>query len=183
MYRERTRYVSISFARVLIIHIQLLHFQNHLQLHRRSQRQARDAEDQARRHFVCAENIAQQFRRAVRQALGCSVNSGVAAMYTPSLTMRRTRLSEPSCFFARAIALSAAMDAALRPSSMSRFLPAIPVIATARPDVASIPVRKSRLPGPHVPHRRRNGFSAAKARSSGWPLSHFLSRWLSLRRC
>jgi len=35
---------------------------------------------------------------AASATLGCSVNSGVAATYTPSLTTRLTRFNEPNCF-------------------------------------------------------------------------------------
>ena len=36
---------------------------------------------------------------AASATFACSVNSGVAATYTPSLTTRLTRFSEPNCFF------------------------------------------------------------------------------------
>src|SRR5215831_19503633 len=46
---------------------------------------------------------------AASATFGCSVNSGVAATYTPSLTTRLTRFNEPNCFLVRASALSVAV--------------------------------------------------------------------------
>src|SRR5207248_5529526 len=73
---------------------------------------------------------------AASAIFGCSVNSGVAATYTPSLTTRLTRFSEPSCFLVSASALSAAVVAACRPAFTSRSLPTMPTIIAVWPEVA-----------------------------------------------
>src|SRR5262249_36603701 len=67
---------------------------------------------------------------AASATLGCSVNSGVAATYTPSLTMWLTRFNEPNSFFVRASKLSAAECAASRPAFTSRSLPTTPTAVT-----------------------------------------------------
>src|SRR5439155_6983787 len=63
---------------------------------------------------------------AASATFGCSVNSGVAATYTPSLTTCLTRFNEPSCFLVSASTLSAAVYAASRPAFTSRSLPTTP---------------------------------------------------------
>src|SRR5262249_2628671 len=75
---------------------------------------------------VCSPNTSRSNSDAASATFGCSVNSGVAAMYTPSLATRPTRFNEPSCFFVSASTLSAAVCAASWPAFTSRSLPTMP---------------------------------------------------------
>jgi RNA polymerase sigma-70 factor (ECF subfamily) len=63
-----------------------LHFQDDFQFDRRAEWQARNTKDKARRDGFFTEDISKQLRRDIG-TFGCSVNSGVAATYTPSQTL------------------------------------------------------------------------------------------------
>src|SRR5215831_11318688 len=51
-----------------------------------------------REEAVWAPKTSRSSSDAASATFGCSVNSGVAATYTPSLTTRLTRFNEPNCF-------------------------------------------------------------------------------------
>ena len=52
--------------------------------------------------MVSPPRTSQSNSDAASATFGCSVNSGVAATYTPSLTTWLTRFNEPNCFFVSA---------------------------------------------------------------------------------
>src|SRR5262249_8906812 len=92
-----------------------------------------------REEMVASPKTSRSSSDTASATFGCSVSSGVAAIYTPSRTTRLTRFNEPSCFLVSASALSAAVYAASRPAFTSSSLPTMPATVAVWPDVASIP--------------------------------------------
>ena len=120
-------------------------FEDDFQFDRRTEGKARDAEDEARGDGLFAEDIPKQLRRRIgdlRMLRELGRRGDVhAEPHDAAHAVERTQL-----FLRSASTLSAAVYAASRPAFTSRSLPTMPTAVAVWPEVASIPLRKRRLP-------------------------------------